>query len=63
MKFVVGSEDQASTRDQDQRREESAMSTIAGDILELSIATGFIWSKTSGTALQPYQRPFRPAKN
>ena len=36
--LIVGSEGQASTRDQDQKREEGAMSTRAGDILELSIA-------------------------
>ena len=38
MNLVVGSEGQASTRDQDQTRESGAMSTRAGDILELSIA-------------------------
>ena len=38
MNLVVGSDAQAGTRDQDQTREEGAMSTRAGDILELSIA-------------------------
>ena len=39
MDLVVGSEaQQASTVDQDQTREEGAMSTRAGDMLELSIA-------------------------
>ena len=36
--LIVGSEGQASTRDQDQTSEEGAMSTRAGDMLELSIA-------------------------
>ena len=36
--LMVGSEGQASTRDQDQTRESGVMSTRAGDILELSIA-------------------------
>ena len=35
---VVGNEGQVGIRDQDQTREDGAMSTRAGDILELSIA-------------------------